>query len=176
MVASSRPRRSLRVAALAALIAGALLVAGCGGGPGVEWSVEEATTKTGENLTPLNNEILRDARKAVDIWIKHPDRIEEAFTGSALQEFRAARTLDKKDGIRVVRVHKNQRFQVLDINEGVRPYVEYRFLDMSYYVDAKTGKAKTKPFKQERTLAIYMVRNDGVYKIDSMIGAQEAIR
>jgi hypothetical protein len=154
----------------------AFLAAGCASGPGVEWQVENVKKKEGANLLPLRNEILKDVKADVAIWIKSPDRIEEAFTGTALNEFRAARDLDRKEGVRVVRVHKNQRFTVLDENDGVRPHVEYRFLDMTYYVDARTGKPKTKPFNKERNLSLFLVRADGKFKIDNMVGNEEAIR
>jgi len=172
------PKRNLTVSlALAILLFMlAFLAAGCASGPGVEWQVENVKQKEGANLLPLRNEILKDAKENIAIWITSPDRIEEAFTGTALNEFRAARDLDKKEGVRVVRVHKNQRFTVFDVNDGIRPQVEYRFLDMTYYVDARTGKPKTKPFNKERTISLFLVRADGKFKIDNMIGSREAIR
>lgn len=87
-----------------------------------------------------------------------------------------ARTLDKKEGVKRVRVHENQKFVVLDIGKGVRPQVEYSFLDMSYFVDARTGKPKTKPYNKERKITIFLVREGNRWKIDNMVGAPEALR
>jgi len=161
---------------LLVLVGALLMLGGCSSGPGVEWKVEETTTRTGENLLPLRNEILRDVKQDIQIWLSNPSAIEEAFTGNALRDWKAARALDRKESVKVIRVHKNQKFTVMDTADGIRPVVEYKFLDMTYYVDAKTGKPKTKPFNKQRTLSIYLVRQNGKFKIDDMIGSEEAIR
>lgn len=174
--ATRRGSRVLQGTAVALALFALFAAGGCASNAPVEWTVEETTAKAGANLTSLRNEILKDVKRDIEIWIRSPERIEEAFTGTALNEFRAARALDRREGVRVVRVHRNQNFKVIDENDGVRPYVEYRFLDMSYYVDAKTGKRKAGPFEKQRTISIYLVRNDGVFKIDNMVGNEQALR
>ncbi len=157
-------------------VVSSFLFTGCSSGSDVEFEVEPVDKKEGENLYPLKKEILDDAKAAVEIWIKNPQKIEEAFTGTALQEYKAARELDKKEGVKKVRVHKDQKFIVVDLKEGKRPQVDYEFLDMSYFVDAKTGKPKTKPYNKKRTVTIFLVKEEGRYKIDSFVGSSEAIR
>lgn len=152
-----------------------LLLQGCSSGSSVEFEVENVE-KEGKNLYPIKQEVLRDVKENINIWINHPEKIKEAFTGTALTDFQAARALDKKEGVKRIRVHKNQKFTVMDLHDGVRPEVEYKFLDLSYFVYAKTGKPKTKPYNKERTITIFLVREGNKWKIDNMIGSPEALR
>lgn len=156
--------------------AAAFALSGCSSGSAVEFEVENQPVKKGENLKPLRDEILQDVKYAVNIWIKKPEKIEEVFTGSALNDFKAARALDKKEGVKVIRVHTDQQFVIADPNDGKRPQINYTFFDKSYFVDAKTGKPKTKPYNKKRTITIFMVKEGGRYKIESMVGTKEAIR
>lgn len=158
---------------LCAILASA--VSGCSSGSAVEFEVEKVERK-GKNLYPIKQEVLKDAKENIDIWINRPEKIKDAFTGTALNDYSVARTLDKKEGVKRVRVHENQKFVVLDIGKGVRPQVEYSFLDMSYFVDARTGKPKTKPYNKERKITIFLVREGNRWKIDNMVGAPEALR
>jgi len=165
--------RFLTVALLLLLVLS--VITGCSSGSAVEFEVENVE-KTGKNLYPLKQQVLNDVKENIDIWINHPEKIEQAFTGTALSDFKAARQLDKKEGVKRVRVHKNQEFKVVDLHDGKRPEVEYKFLDMSYFVDAKTGKLKTKPYNTERRLTIFLVLEGNRWKIDNMVGSSEAIR
>lgn len=151
------------------------LLFGCGSQSSVEFEVENVE-KEGKNLYPIKQEVLRDVKENVDIWINHPEKIKDAFTGVALSDFQAARALDKKEKVKRVRVHKNQKFTVTDLHNGERPEVEYKFLDMSYFVDLKTGKPKTKPYNKQRTLTIFLTREGNKWKIDNIVGSPEAIR
>ncbi|MCX7831728.1 MAG: ARC6/PARC6 family protein [Actinobacteria bacterium] len=152
-----------------------LVLSGCSSGSAVEFEVEKVE-KEGKNLYPLKREVLEDVKENVNIWIKHPERIKEAFTGTALSDFNLARALDKKEGVKRVRVHEDQKFTVMDLHNGERPEVEYKFFDKSYFVDAKTGKPKTRPYNKERTLTIFLVREGNKWKIDNIVGLPEAIR
>jgi predicted nucleotidyltransferase len=169
-------RITLLVLLVAVVVVGSFLIGGCSSGSDIEFEVENAKTEQGKNLKPLRDEIMADVKHAVDIWINHPEKIEEVFTGSALNDFKAARALDKKEGVKRVRVHKNQEFSIADPNDGKRPQLNYKFLDMSYFVDAKTGKPKTKPYNIKRTITIFLVKEGGRYKIESMVGSPDAIR
>ena len=151
------------------------LFAGCSSGSAVEFEVENVE-KTGKNLYPLKQQVLNDVKENIDIWINNPEKIEQAFTGAALSDFKAARQLDRKEGVKRVRVHKKQEFKVIDLHDGKRPEVEYKFLDLSYFVDAKTGKPKTKPYNKERRLTIFLVLEGNRWKINSMVGSTDAIR
>lgn len=163
------------VSFLILLIFLSLLLCGCSSGSAVEFEVEKVE-KQGKNLYPIRKEVLEDVKENVNIWINHPERIKEAFTGMALSDFNAARSLDKKEGVKKIRIHENQRFTVVDLHGGNRPQVEYKFFDKSYFVDAKTGKPKTKPYNVERTVTIFLVREGNKWKIDNIVGLPEAIR
>lgn len=158
------------------VVISSLLLTGCSSGSDIEFEVENSKTEQGKNLKPLRDEIMADVKHAVDIWINHPEKIKEAFTGNALNDFNLARALDKKEGVKRVRVHKNQEFSIVDPDDGKRPQVNYSFLDMSYFVDAKTGKPKTKPYNVKRTITIFLVKDGGRYKIESMVGSPDALR
>lgn len=152
------------------------LMAGCVKKPAVEFQVEQENVDKGKNLTPLVNKIKQDAEEAIRIWIEEPDRIEEAFTENMMNMWREARRLDEEEGVKRVRVHENQEIKVTYADEGIRPQITYRFFDKSYFVDAKTGKPVTKPYNKERIITIYMVKEGDKYKIDGMIGSEDALR
>lgn len=164
-----------------ALIIGAVFLvvlasSGCARKPAVEFEVEQTVEDRGKNMTPLVRQIQKDAEEAIRIWIEEPERIEEAFTENMMNMWKEARRLDEEEGVRRVRVHENQEIKVTYADDGIRPQITYRFLDKSYFVDAKTGKPKTKPYNKERIITIYMVKEGDRYKIDGMIGSEEALR
>lgn len=151
-----------------------LFTSGCSREP-VEVEVEEVA-KTGENLEPLRNKILKDVKYNIQLWIKGDEKkLREAFTENMMNMWREARNLDKKEGVKRVRVHENQKFEPSGLDTK-RPQLTYTFLDKSYFVDARTGKPKTKPYNKERTIIMFLVKEGGRYKIDNMVGEPDALR
>lgn len=56
---------------LCAILASA--VSGCSSGSAVEFEVEKVERK-GKNLYPIKQEVLKDAKENIDIWINRPER------------------------------------------------------------------------------------------------------
>lgn len=169
--------RILRVMLLIMVIAVTFsFLPGCGDKPAVEVKVEDINENQGKNVQPLRNKIISDAKKAINIWINEPENVDKVFTDKMMEEWEAARELDKEEGVKRVRVHEDKEFRIVQLNDGKRPQVNYSFFDKSYFVYAETGKQKTEPYNKERTISLFLVKNNGNYKIDSMIGDTEAIR
>ncbi len=139
--------------------------------------VEEAEKQTGKNIASLRNEILEDARDAIGVWIAGEEaEVSSVFTENMMELWGQARALDREEGVRKVRVHEDQRFTIGDINDGVRPSVTYAFRDKSYFVDASSDAQVRTAEDAERTIIMFLVRDGERYKIDNMVGKENAIR
>lgn len=142
----------------------------------VEVEVEKVAGKKGENLLHIKDEVLKDVKYDIQVWIEgDPEKIETVFTENMMNIWKEARSMDEKEKVKRVRVHENQKFEVSDLTKS-RPSVFYRFIDKSYFVDARTGKPKTKPSNKEHTIALFLTKEDGRYKIDNMVGDSNALR
>ncbi len=142
----------------------------------IEVEVEKVAGKKGENLRHIKDEVLKDVKYDIQVWIEgDPKKIETVFTENMVNMWKEARSMDAKEEVKRVRVHENQKFEVSDLTKS-RPSVFYSFVDKSYFVDVRTGKPKTKPSNKEHTIAIFLIKEDGRYKIDNMVGDSNAIR
>ncbi|MBS3956100.1 MAG: hypothetical protein KGZ40_00995 [Clostridiales bacterium] len=167
-------RRIAVVLAAVALLAS--VTTGCRP-PAVEVvNVEASEEQGGRNLAPLREQVLADAKLAVEAWLSgDEEQLGAVFTQNMIHEWARARGLDENEGVERVRVHSQQEFTVSDLKED-RPRVSYKFLDDSYFVDADTGDSVSEPYGLERELVIVLVLDGESYKIDTIIGSADALR
>lgn len=137
-----------------------------------------------DGLTPLERgkvrrQILNDMRENMDIWLKgDTQNYDKAFSKKLIKIYREQ--LDKlhQRGQDKVRVHENTRMEVVELDSPTVGAVKYYFDEKSYFIDIKTKKitkfVEKAPQGQQSQFEIVVIKEDGRWKIDAMIGAGEA--
>lgn len=171
--------------AIAGFMVAGIITAGCSA-DNVDVKVRPAdpveSVKGADGLDPLTRgkvrrQILNDMQENVNIWLKADTKsYDKAFTGPMLNTYEAKLERLRKEGKDKVRVHENVSIEVVQLENPEMGTVKYSFVDKSYFVYANTKKvaapAKTGDDKSE--LEIKVIREDGRWKIGSMIGSDQA--
>lgn len=92
------------------------------------------------------------------------DDLSKAMTGSALEDTKKGMEEDLTQGRYRKRDYRNINVRFTQyMNPIATEFVE--FDDFGYYVDAKTGAALTQPTGEHRSYSIYVIEEDGRWKI-----------
>jgi hypothetical protein len=121
----------------------------------------------------LRKKIYDDFIEDVKLWQSdNPHDYRKALTGRALQQLEDIYGADLKAGKIKVRVHKDIKAEVKDLQFDTAQ-VAYKFTDASYYIDAETKKAITKPLNVTREWNIGLTQDkaNGQWKITVILGA-----
>lgn len=157
------------------------IVAGCASN-GIEVevkTVQEQEAKSRDGIDPLTRgklrrQILDDMQGNIDAWLKGDIKgLEKSFTGSLLTSYKEQIVKLHAKGQDKVRIHENQELEVTELI-GDTAKVKYKFIDKSYFITPSTKAVVKEASGAESTIVIEVKKQDGRWKINSMIGAGEA--
>ena len=121
----------------------------------------------------LKKQIETDLKEDIQyMQSKNPHDYTKGLIGRALTQFNTAYENDFAGGKIRVRVYNTTELNVIGMQFGV-PEAIFKFTDNSYYIDAKTRQAVSKPLGLKRQWAIGMAKDDkdGQWKISVIMGA-----
>jgi hypothetical protein len=131
-----------------------------------------------DGLTPLERgkvrrQVLNDTQKALDVWIKGDTKAyDRAFTKALLKEYEVQLAKLKSNNKEKIRIHTESKLEVTELTKE-EAGLKYTFTDGSYFVNAKTKKVITPPSNKSSEIAITVKKENGLWRINAMIGNGE---
>lgn len=162
-----RAGRVARAGVAVAIVATALLAAGCAKDTKQTQVVKVSATDETGTITPFQRgefrrEALKSTRAALEaMQTGDYDKAAPAFSKQQMDYFRQLAAQDEEAGKVRVRAHKDVDLDVVELtNDGNEMSMTYKFTDASYYTD-KGGKRLSEPANKDAEVQLTLEHVDG---------------